>query len=373
MNNNHIFGVSDFVAVFNQTIECAYPSVTIVGELSNFKVSKNRWVYFDLVDEQASVRFFGTVYSLSSSLEDGMILQVKGQPRLHAQFGFSVGFQIIQPIGEGSIKRATVLLEAKLRAEGLFDEERKRQLPHPPQKIGLITSGESAAYYDFIKIVNTRWGSIDISLADVQVQGEVASAQIVSAVEHFNEHMSVDCIVIIRGGGSPDDLVVFSAEDVTRVVATSRIPTLVAIGHEVDVSLAELAADRRASTPSNAAELLVPNKVDEARRLKIVHEQMVSQLMWLVDRQKQILQAAHENLARHTNDLLLRKKEKLRASQELLSAFNPEFVLRRGYAVVRSSNQQVVRSVKSIKKGDNLQIWLYDGSLDVIIKDSKVE
>src|SRR5690554_6110271 len=149
MASDIVFSVSDFVGVLNQTLEHAYPNVVIVGELANFKVSKNRWVYFDLKDEYASVRFFGTVYNLPGPLEDGMMLQVRGNPRLHPLYGFSVSVQTIQPVGEGSLKKAAALLQAKLTAEGLFEESRKRPLPYPPARIGLITSGESAAYADF--------------------------------------------------------------------------------------------------------------------------------------------------------------------------------------------------------------------------------
>ena len=253
--------VSEFVAVLNQTLEFAYPNVTVSGELANFRVSKNRWVYFDLKDEESSVKFFGTIYQLPGPLEDGMMLAVSGMPRLHPLYGFSVNVVSIRPVGEGSIKKAAKLLEAKLAGEGLFDLERKRPLPYPPTHIGLITSAESAAYRDFVKVLGARWGGIKISLIDVQVQGEVSPAQLVAAIEQFNQAAEPpEVLVVTRGGGSAEDLQAFSTEQVTRAVAASRIPTLVAIGHEVDISLAELAADQRASTPSNAAELLVPDR-----------------------------------------------------------------------------------------------------------------
>ncbi|HEU4606940.1 MAG TPA: exodeoxyribonuclease VII large subunit, partial [Chitinophagaceae bacterium] len=264
-----VLTVSDFVAVLNQTLEYAYPSVIIEGELVNFRISKNKWVYFDLKDEFSSVKFFATVYQLPGPLEDGLMLQVRGVPRLHQQFGFSVNVQSIRPVGEGSLQKAAALLEAKLSAEGLFDPDRKRSLPYPPERIGLITSGESAAYHDFIKILNARWVGVNVELADVQVQGEQAPSQIIAALDYFNsEGEPVDAVVITRGGGSADDLAAFSTEQVTRAVAGSRIPTLVAIGHEVDISLAEMAADKRASTPSNAAEMLVPDKKSELIRLE---------------------------------------------------------------------------------------------------------
>ena len=257
-----ILQVSDFVALLNQTLEFAYPVVTVQGELANFRVSKNKWVYFDIKDQHATVRCFGTIYQLPGPLEDGMLIQITATPRLHPLYNFSLNIQAIAPVGEGSIKKAQSLLEAKLQKEGLFDTERKRLLPYPPTKIGLIASVESAAYKDFMKIINVRWVGLHIAVANVQVQGAAAVGQITSALKYLNEHMDLEAIIVTRGGGSPEDLAVFSTEQVTRAVAASRVPTLVAVGHEVDVSLAELAADVRASTPSNAAELLVPDRRD---------------------------------------------------------------------------------------------------------------
>src|SRR5262249_41631813 len=162
---------------------------------------------------------------LPGPLEDGMLLHVRAVPRLHNQFGFSLNIINLQPAGEGSIRKAAALLEAKLAAEGLFDESRKRVLPYPPSKIGLVTSGESAAYADFIKIVQSRWGDIQIVHAEVQVQGEAAPAQIVAAIEQLNGLATPpEVIVITRGGGSADDLQAFSTEQVTRAVAASRVP-----------------------------------------------------------------------------------------------------------------------------------------------------
>ncbi len=175
--NMELSTYSDFVALLNQTLEFAYPSVSITGELANFRVSRGRWVYFDLKDNEASVKFFGTVYQLPGPLEDGLLLKVRGQPRLHPLYGFSVNVMSIQPAGEGSLRRAANLLRAKLAAEGLLDESRKRSLPYPPARIGLITSKQSAAYADFIKILDTRWRGVNIDLIDVQVQGEAAPGQ----------------------------------------------------------------------------------------------------------------------------------------------------------------------------------------------------
>ena len=353
--------VSQFVALLNQTLEFAYPNVVITGELANFRVSKNKWVYFDLKDETASVKFFGNVYNLPGPLEDGLLLKVRGQPRLHPLYGFSVNITSIQPAGKGSLRRAAQLLQAKLAAEGLFDEARKRPLPYPPTHVGLITSKQSAAYADFVKILNARWRGLDIQLVDVQVQGEAAPEQIVTALARLNtESKPPEAIVLIRGGGSAEDLAAFSTEQVTRAVAASRAPTLVAIGHEVDLSLAELAADRRASTPSNAAELLVPDRAHVSRelsqaadhleqygtaRLRIARQSLVENGDWLGERLKFVIDHHQRQLA---------------VASELLNALSPTAILRRGYAIVRQS-AQTVRSVRQVKSGAIVEVQLADG------------
>ncbi len=374
MSADVVLGVSDFVALVNQTLEFAYGSIVIVGELANFRVSKNKWVYFDLKDEFASVRFFGTVFALPGPLDDGMVLEVRGNPRLHPQFGFSVNVQSIRPVGEGSIKKAANLLEAKLHAEGLFDETRKRPMPYPPATIGLITSKESAAYADFIKILNHRWRGLDIQLVDVQVQGEAAPGQIVGAIEHFNQMaMQPDVLVLIRGGGSADDLQAFSTEQVTRAVASSRITTLVAIGHEIDVSLAELAADQRASTPSNAAELLVPDRREVLRRLR----ERSNELTLAIEQYFAERRAAHRMAAATASQIiesrLVKAAHDLSQSRQLIAALSPTAPLRRGYAIIRNQQDEIVRSGRQLQTGDIVKMRLSDATAAAQINQVDLE
>lgn len=358
-----VLSVSDFVGLLNQTLEYAYPNVIVQGELANFRVSKNKWVYFDLKDEYSSVKFFGTIYQLPGPLEDGMLLQVRGNPRLHPQYGFSITVQTMQPVGEGSIKKAAALLEAKLASEGLFDIERKRPLPYPPKRIGLVASGESAAYHDFIKILNERWGGTEVLLADVQVQGDLAPGQIIRALEYLNTHEEVDVIVVTRGGGSAEDLAAFSTEQVTRAVAASRTPTVVAIGHEVDISLAELAADQRASTPSNAAQLLVPDKKHELLRLAQARQSFALALGQSVTDTRRAISESRERLQTGIESYLRLSADQLGLRRQVLMAFDPSAVLKRGYAVIRL-NGKVVRSARAVKPGDGLKIQLGDGTIN---------
>lgn len=361
--------VSEFVAMLNQTMELVYPSVVIVGELANFRISKNRWVYFDLKDETALVRCFGTVYQLPGPLEDGMLLKVRGQPRLHPLYGFSINVESLQPAGEGTIRRAAELLKAKLAAEGLFEDSRKRSLPYPPATIGLVTSSQSAAYADFMKILGARWGGLTVELIDVQVQGEVAPVQISQAIEQFNAGAQPpEVVVVIRGGGSAEDLSAYNSEQVTRAVAASRVPTLVAIGHEIDISLAELAADRRASTPSNAAELLVPDREHSLRELWIAAEQLQYFSGVRVGAAYAELLEVRQGLNQRLQTLLTQAGQQLRNQHQLLSALNPEAILRRGYAIVRRDGQ-VVRSVRQLPAGAIVEMQVSDGTVAAAVRE----
>ena len=371
--NELVFTVGEFVALLNQTLEYAYSNVTVTGELANFRVSKGRWVYFDLKDEEATVRFFGTVYHLPGPLEDGMMLAVQGMPRLHPQYGFSVNVISMRPTGEGSIKKAAALLEAKLAAEGLFDPARKRMLPYPPAHVGLITSAESAAYRDFVKIMNARWGGVRISLLDVQVQGEASPAQIVAAIEQFNQMADPpEVLVITRGGGSAEDLQAFSTEHVTRAVAASRIPTLVAIGHEIDISLAELAADQRASTPSNAAELLVPDRKAVLASLRGYTEQLGRDTQQVLKEAGSYLRLCRTTLHDRTERIVDETVRQLTLRSQLLRAFDPQAALQRGYALVRVGGE-LIRSGKQLAAGKDVDIHLSDAHVTANVKHVTME
>ena len=302
-----------------------------------------------------------------------MLLKVRGVPFLHPQYGFSINVQFMQPTGEGSLKRAAQLLEAKLTAEGLFDDSRKRPILYPPTSVGLITSVNSAAYHDFIKIMGERWGGVEIQVADVQVQGDIAPSQIVSAFDSFNTHKEpVDVIVLIRGGGSADDLAAFNSEIVTRAVATSRIPTLVAIGHEVDVSLAEKAADKRGSTPTHAAEFLTPDRNTVLKGLDSLRIQLAQHLdnqlnnaLDSVDRSKVDLDMAWET---YIEDL----SAALRQHKQLIELLSPLSALKRGYAVIRKANT-IITSGKSIASGDTLSVELADSNISTVVKDVRLK
>jgi len=367
-----VFSPSDFVAITNQTLEFAYGGIArIEGELAYFRVSKNKWVYFDIKDEFAKVSCFGSVYMLPSPLEDGMMVKITGQPRLHPQFGFSVTVQSIQSSGEGSIKKAFDLLKTKLTAEGLFDDARKRRLPYPPQRIALVTSVESAAYADFMKILSARWPFVKIDMYDVQVQGEPAPEQLAAAISDASQQGNpADIVVVTRGGGSADDLAAFNDERVVRAIAASRIPTLVAIGHEIDESLSELAADMRASTPSNAAELIAPDRLTELASIRQSGKRLQAAAIHLVANEVQAIHHQQSLIAARLLHAVDRAAQDIHAIKSLVAAYNPKTILGRGYALIHK-NGSLVRSATAVAVGDILDIQVQDGVVNAQVTGTR--
>lgn len=370
MDDGLVFGVSDFVAYVNQTLEFAYPFVAVRGEITEFKVSKNRWVFFTLKDEVALLRCFATVYALPGPLEDGMLVQISGAPKLHERYGFSFTAQSISLVGEGALKRGAELLQAKLAAEGLFDESRKRALPEVPRHIAMVTAADSAASADFIKIAKARWGGLRVDVYDTFVQGEQAPAKLVAAIKAVNAEADLpEVLVLVRGGGSAEDLAAFNHEEVVRAVASSRVPMLVAIGHEIDVSLAELAADLRASTPSNAAELLLPDKQHELVRLRHVERSLDDVLKAFISSRRISLEQYKIVLDQSLQTSLETAKTAVKNLSQLLYAFSPMLPLERGYALVKDNAGRQISSIKGIAMGDVLQIQVKDGIMDSEVKN----
>ncbi|MFT4532517.1 MAG: exodeoxyribonuclease VII large subunit [Candidatus Saccharimonadales bacterium] len=357
---------SEFVALANQTFEYAYPVVRVVGELSNFKIAKGRWLYADLKDDGASLRLFGTVYQMPGPLESGMMVEITANPRLHQQFGFSLNIVSIKPVGEGSIKKASDLLRAKLKAEGVFDAERKRALPRIPERIALITGLETAAYQDFIKIINARWGGLQVDVYNSLVQGESAPQQLVDCIGKANMKSGYDALVIIRGGGSADDLGAFSHELVVRAVSASRIPTLVAIGHEVDESLAELASDMRASTPSNAAELLVPDRQEILKQLELQRVYIGEKVYSTLESKKMELAAYTDFMSKSVMRNIDIKYQELKQNALIIGSLDPSLQMSRGYAIVTSGGK-LVKSVKELTVDKNVKIKVSDGTKEAKI------
>lgn len=363
------FKVSEAIEVINQVHEQAFPFIIVEGEVSSFKVNQSKFVFFDIKDSQASLSCFMMLFALKFPLEDGMKVRVVAQPKLTKWGKFSLTVREVIPVGEGSLKKAYKLLKTKLQSEGLFDVSRKRTIPAIPQRIAVISSSQAAGYGDFIKILENRWGGLEIVLYDITIQGAKAPSDIVGALSSVNSSEEpFDVVTIVRGGGSADDLSVFNHEDVVRAVATSRTATLLGVGHEVDSSLADLAADVRAATPSNAAEILVPDKQEVISKTRstraLIQEAQQSILGGLSERNLEtselIYKCAMESLQsrRRTAQVVRRGLEQL----------NPQRALQRGYAVVRAEGS-VLASVAHATIGKAITVQLSDGEIGAKITD----
>ena len=339
-NNQPIFSVSDFIAVFNQTLEYAYPSVEIEGEVASFKINQGKFVFFDIKDGSGSINCFMTVWQLRQPIEDGMKVIVSAMPKLTQWGKFSLTVKSLRPSGEGALKKSFEMLKAKLDNEGLFASERKRQLPRIPEHVAVISSMQAAGYADFIKIINDRWGGVKVDVAHVQVQGEVAPDQIIRAINYFNQQEKLaEALVIIRGGGSADDLSTFNDEPLVRAIAGSRIPTLVGVGHEIDESLADLAADVRAATPSNAAQILVPDKNEIIRAVHAQIGALLPRISQLIDQQAQSINVLLLNVIRLIDGAIDEKSRRVQSIRNVLLQLDPKVILNRGYALIRGDTK----------------------------------
>ena len=341
------FSVSDFLAVVNQTLEFGFGAVEVEGEVANYKVNQQKYVFFDLKDKSGLVNCFMTVWQVRAPITDGMRVVVRAVPKVTNWGKFSLTVQSVRPIGEGDIKKSQELLKEKLAKEGLFDESRKRTIPKIPQRVGVISSVEAAGYKDFVKILSERWGGLELEVAHVQVQGEASPGQIVGAINYFNlKAEPLEVLVLIRGGGSAEDLAGFSDERVVRAIASSRVPVVVGVGHEIDESLSDLVADVRASTPTHAAQILVPDRQEIKRKLG---DNLGHSLNQTLNLKKALTGRVSDNLNYSLGrvvDIFGRLKLRHERDQIIIDQLNPWSVLARGYALVRGVDGKAISRPK---------------------------
>lgn len=351
--------VSEFLAAINSLLETQVSFVE--GEVAEYRVANGKWVHFDLKDDAALVHCFGLAFRLRTPLEDGMTVRVWGAPRVYPRYGkFSLVVDILEPAGEGALKRAFELLKRTLEREGLFDPARKRALPRIPERIALLTSPDAAAYADFLSVLRARRGGIAVTFVPIPVQGRDAPLAIARAIDVVSEeHPALDALVLVRGGGSLADLHAFNDAAVVRALARSRVPTVVGVGHERDSTLADLVADRRAATPSNAAEILTPTRREleaELRELVIRLRRAVNDCLRAEDER-----AAAAVLVLH--EVIRSSLERVTLLARLLAGLHPERVLRRGYSITKGSDGRILRAASQVGLGDTLATTLHRGSV----------
>ncbi len=400
MSEFPVVSVSDLVNAFKEVVETALPPCTVEGEISNCRRSPAGHWYLTLKDEQSEI---GAVIWRSAAQKirfdprDGMKCLATGSLQVYVAKG-TCQFVIsrLMPQGIGELELAFRQLRDKLSAEGLFDESRKRAIPQIPRRIALVTSPSSAAVRDMIQVITRRWPPARIVVVPVRVQGDGAAEEIAKALKLVHRIPDVDVVITGRGGGSLEDLWCFNTEIVARAVAACRIPVIAAVGHEIDVSIADLVADRRALTPSEAGELVVPSardlqdslihtahrmrqtlrdRLDRARlRLSTIEARSVLQRpMSLVDQKRLDCEALSERAVTAVRLMTERRGRDLAEIAASLQALSPLKVLSRGYSLTQKSDGTLLRSAASVAPGETLTTRLASGIVRSAVTAIEIE
>lgn len=378
-----IWSVSELTAEIKDLLERRFQSVWVGGEISNFSRPQSGHCYFTLKDDKSQIRavlWRTTAMRLKFELEDGIEVVCQGGLDLYAPRGsYQLVVRAIEPKGIGALELALRKLKERLAAEGLFNPARKRPLPRFPRRVAFVTSPTGAAIRDFLEVLRRRWKGVDVLVVPTRVQGDGAAREIAAAIELVNRLSEpVDCLVVGRGGGSLEDLWAFNEEPVVRAIYASRIPVVSAVGHEIDVTLADLVADVRALTPSEAAELTVPAADEIGAALRHQQQRLLMalrrrasasrvRLEWLAARRafRKPFEVVHDH-QRRLDELSLRGARALRhrlaTSQRRLDAYaaqlaslSPLGVLGRGYSLThRLSDGRLIRDAAQLTPGDEL-------------------
>ena len=365
--------------------------VSVRGELSNYKIYPSGHHYFTLKDSTATlscVMFKSSATKLRFRPESGMAVVVTGRVQVYNRDGkYQLYCSQIIPEGTGDLQIAFEQLKAKLGAEGLFDPQFKKPIPAIPRRIAVITSSAGAAVHDIIRILRRRWPMAKVLLLPVRVQGVEAPPEIVGAIRYCNNYDIADVMIVGRGGGSIEDLWAFNDERVARAIFASRIPVISAVGHEPDVTISDYVADARASTPSNAAEIAVPDQAEQRDLLLGTQIRLSQAMQRLLDSNRKHLNdlagrrvmttpAAYIDTKRidldRVRDRLIfvcdRYTEQLRKQQihyaAKLDALSPLKVLSRGYSVLQNENGEPIKEVSQVEIGDKIHVKLTGGALD---------
>ncbi|SMC58765.1 exodeoxyribonuclease VII large subunit [Sporomusa malonica] len=391
---SNIYTVSDLTKYIKGQFDrdAKLVSIFIRGELSNFKCHYSGHCYFTLKDSGSQIKgvmFKSRAQFLKFEPRDGLKVVAYGQVTIFERDGqYQLYADQLIPDGVGELNLAFNQLKEKLAAEGLFDESRKKTLNLLPRAVGIVTSPTGAALRDIITVAKRRHPGMPLILYPVQVQGLEAPGQIVQAIQAFNSLNNVDVIIAGRGGGSIEELWAFNDERVVRAIAESNIPIVSAVGHQTDYTLADFAADCRAATPSQAAELVVPDIHELKRYIKTLQTMLENNIRTYIKEQRQVVRQLRDNkvflqpekffadkrqltdlyverLGQAMRKIILSKQHTLKIYAEKLSVLNPLDVLGRGYSLVRTAEGKVVNNTSQVTPGQPLEIILRQGRLDV--------
>ena len=412
---DRVLTVSECAQIVKRRIEGApdLTSIWVRGEISNITYHSSGHIYFTLKDPNAILQavFFKSVNrGLKFKLEEGLAIIAFGSITTYEKRGnYQMVVAEVSLEGIGALQKQIEQLKKKLSAEGLFDPARKRKIPVLPKRIGVVTSPTGAAFRDILKVALRRYPTIEIILAPAKVQGDDAAATIVRGIEELNRpEWGIDVIIAGRGGGSFEDLMPFNEEPVVRAFATSRIPVISAVGHQIDHPLSDDAADMYAPTPSAAAELAVPVKSDLTAEIDMLHDKALAALEKRIERDRNRIgnvlarrvfaepshivymkeielsdiknrmvlslkdmisdararMSAVPDITKEIRGIVERKRNALAVSASSVESLSPLGVIARGYAVAIDSEKKVVKSVKSVRTGDTISLYLSDGKAD---------
>ena len=343
-------------------------NISVIGEISNLKYHSSGHVYFSLVDEGSKVNCFlpsSYAQTLPWRLGDGMEAVVRGYINVFKKGGtYTLFVRSLEVSGDGSLAAAFQLLKDKLQQEGLFDPAHKKPIPVFPKKVGIVTSETGAAVRDILKIIQSRTKMTDVIVFPVLVQGEGAAADISAMLDYINENYTdIDTLIVGRGGGSMEDLWAFNEEPVARAIYRSRIPVISAVGHETDFTISDFAADKRAETPTAAAELAVPDDEKLKEKLQWHRQNLLLQLENKVRYQRLRADQCRLDLQVLLRSRLDMYRHELEKRRLLLEENSPKRLLARGYAVVESADGRMVASVSDLHAGSDYRIRMQDGDV----------
>lgn len=395
-----VWGVTELNAYIKELFEIDYrlQDIEIFGEISNFTTARSGHLYFTLKDEKSQIRcvMWKTMTTrLRYRPIDGDAVIAHGRISVYEAAGqYQLYADSIVPEGRGDLFLAFEQLKEQLEAEGLFDQDQKKNLPTIPEKIGIVTSQDGAALRDILNVLRRRWPLTSVLIAPTLVQGDDAPKQIINATKWLDGRDDVDLIIIARGGGSIEDLWAFNDEAVARTIFAAQKPIITGVGHQTDFTIADFVADMRAPTPSSAAELAVPNIDDYLswiRQQKVasgfaintildhLHRQLKNSARTLrhfgpsakLDASRQRVDWLAERLDRTLLSVLDRKQSKLTIAETALHTVNPKATLSRGYAIVRHDSGGVVKKVSDVANRDVLSVQVSDGEFGARVESKE--
>ena len=382
--NDKVLSVSELNSLLKDVLEGTFPSIKIEGEISNYRPNSSGHLYFTLKDttsQISAVMFRSNVMSLSFVPKDGVKVQCTGRITVYPPRGnYQILITKMEVAGEGDVLKMLEDRKRRLAMEGLFESQRKRQLPAFPKTIGVVTSSTGAALRDILQITRRRNPCVSVIIFPALVQGDEAAPSIVKQINTANAYNMCDVLIVGRGGGSLEDLLPFSEEIVVRAIAASKIPVVSAVGHEIDWALSDYAADCRAPTPSAAAEIVVPQKIDIMNNLQYLSNELYQEMTRRIDKMKSMvkqfnpdnmelkfrsieqpllsrLDNAKEAIIQNMMQKVKDTKMLIENCHAILESSSPQTILARGYSMVRNKEtQEIITNTKNLTKGTQIEI-----------------